>query len=479
MMLWNKHQGSNEVKPKNKTFSIIIGIIIIMLICVFALVIHKSKLDKLKDIIINQGDIQQAREIFESMDKKEKAINMFEELIADSIEKYNNSGDAIYYEVAIDIIETIMKIYSDNKIGDQYEFLISLKASKDNYSYAKEYELKGEYKNAICAYDSVIEQDFLYNDAVEKRQQLYEVYKKDTFALVDINVQEGDFLKALESLIDIYCIDTNIESAFVYDLVEAINTGIINDYDIKNKIVEVCDMAVKEYQNRADILEQQGEYLLAADYIILALNFVSENQEYYIQEKERLYDKYFHQVVEQAEAVCINVATDYIYALEILEPIYNQYPNEAVIAETYQYYLSFIPLSLCDTEPDEKSVWFPNVERNIVDNKGNVYEQGYKMGGIYLGDADWYLYGSYDTLTGVVAPGKNNVSSAPKAEVIIYGDGVILWEKANISQADEPYNFTVNISGVNDLKIYMSGGSAPFEVLSIIVADLEVQRTTK
>lgn len=61
-------------------------------------------------------------------------------------------------------------------------------------------------------------------------------------------------------------------------------------------------------------------------------------------------------------------------------------------------------------------------------------------------------------------------------EIILYGDGNVLWAKKGIDASTAPENISVDVTGVDVLQIYMEGGSGPLKFCSVMVADFVVQK---
>ena len=63
--------------------------------------------------------------------------------------------------------------------------------------------------------------------------------------------------------------------------------------------------------------------------------------------------------------------------------------------------------------------------------------------------------------------------------VIIYGDDEVLWSQEHMDGATKPVEVKIDISNVDVLEIYMSGGSAPLVSVPVCVSDPVVQRINK
>ena len=98
----------------------------------------------------------------------------------------------------------------------------------------------------------------------------------------------------------------------------------------------------------------------------------------------------------------------------------------------------------------------------VTDNMGNTYNKAIKV----FSDeksATYDIGGKYSLLSGTVAVTKadqdNDFDRNKRGYIRIYGDGNLLWEDADLNTATKPYDMSVDITGVTDLKVEMSGFS--------------------
>ena len=86
----------------------------------------------------------------------------------------------------------------------------------------------------------------------------------------------------------------------------------------------------------------------------------------------------------------------------------------------------------------------------------------------------------YSTLTGTLAVTKADsgpLDSEQNGYVRIYGDDVLLWEDCTLNSYTKPYDFSVDITGVTDLKITANGYSANlgWDYLAVILENVSLQ----
>ena len=104
---------------------------------------------------------------------------------------------------------------------------------------------------------------------------------------------------------------------------------------------------------------------------------------------------------------------------------------------------------------------------NAGDILGNRYERAIagSWGGDYRNEGNYYLWGEYTTLTGMVVRGEGtnpdtDLSNPSRTDLTlrIMGDGVLLYESASVTLAgNEMQMFTLDVSGVNVLNVSMLG----------------------
>ena len=118
-----------------------------------------------------------------------------------------------------------------------------------------------------------------------------------------------------------------------------------------------------------------------------------------------------------------------------------------------------------------------SVSRIISDNMGNEHTNAF-VGYSRVYSAVYDIGGKYTTLLGTVAVTKtnqdNDYARDKRGYLKIYGDDVLLWEDSSISSSTKPYEMSVDISGVTDLRIEICGFSVNlmYDCLAVIFDDV-------
>ena len=117
----------------------------------------------------------------------------------------------------------------------------------------------------------------------------------------------------------------------------------------------------------------------------------------------------------------------------------------------------------------------------LTDTMGNKYSSGLRG---YMSPADpikydmdcfciWDIGGKYKTLTATGIIRAKDKGSKYEGSYKIYGDGRLLYSKDSIGCMTKPYQITIDISGVTDLKIEMYGnGNMGTSGINSVLADV-------
>ena len=126
------------------------------------------------------------------------------------------------------------------------------------------------------------------------------------------------------------------------------------------------------------------------------------------------------------------------------------------------------------------------IERyGLTDTLGNKYKSGLR-GYMAPGDTSkynidcysiWDIGGEYRTLTATGIIRKKDCGSKYEGSYKIYGDGRLLYSRDGIGSMTKPYQITIDISGVTDLKIEMYGnGNMGTNGINSVLADVMLHR---
>ena len=241
---------------------------------------------------------------------------------------------------------------------------------------------------------------------------------------------------------------------------------------------EKYEQAIQAYResviSQADKLAENEDYVSIMSLLNEALQFLQEDGT--LQEAERFYSTRFEEAV-LADAKAAFTTGGYENALDILRQRYAQMRfTSSAIEEAIAYYESYAPVSLADIEPYYQTTWFPSVSREVKDNFGNVYDWAFIVGGAFSDSATYSVKKNYTTLSATVAVPNGNYSADMNGTVTISGDGRILWQKTGIDALTKPESFTVDISGVEDLTIELSGDLYALSSVAVMIADVTIQK---
>jgi len=180
---------------------------------------------------------------------------------------------------------------------------------------------------------------------------------------------------------------------------------------------------------------------------------------------------YVNEAIEQAETAFANNC-DYESALKIIKQAQQRFPVDTDLKEKEEYYKLFIPVSIFTITPNPQGSAKLSVYQNEKDTMGNNYEKSL----VY--DASWDramsltydIEKKYNLLTGIGAITRNTDVIHSRC-IKIYGDGLLLYSKADITYETKPFTISADITGVTDLKIEING--------QMMFANIELQRTVK
>lgn len=455
---------------------LVILVICILLVGIFAGKSLFSSANRMSNAI-KSGDADKISKIYISA--KPGEIPLIEEKMRQAAENiYDEYNQGKYSE---DAAEEVLNLFADltgksifSEINDQFT---SLKESKNAFSMAQVKE-KTQKEEALEAYMQVIKEDTYYEEA---QSEIVKIQNE----IISEGIENADELIKNEEYETAYDILDQLVKKYIGESMQSFMSNKQNESEIyqrlNEKIDEVCSLAISYYDNQINECEKDEKYL---DAIALAEEetlFDYDKQLNLDDKIEYLYTEYFNMYISQAEAVFIDPEVNYTDALEILQPIREQYPDQTILEEKCRYYESFEPVSLLQVEPyDEGTWWNGSGTAEITDNTGIVRKPGFWMGGIYLGGAYWRVDKQYDVFKAVVCvPAGYQNDLGCNGRVIIYGDDEVLWSQEHMDGATKPVEVKIDISNVDVLEIYMSGGSAPLVSVPVCVSDPVVQRINK
>jgi len=191
---------------------------------------------------------------------------------------------------------------------------------------------------------------------------------------------------------------------------------------------------------------------------------------------------FIKEAIEQAEKAFGN-NLDYEAALKIIKQAQQKYPTDPDLKAKEDYYMLFVPVSIFDLNPFTTGRFILDVWYNQKDTMGNIYEKSFRayMGALDGGQSSTYDIGKkFNVLKGKVSIFEGTGSSPDTGYIKVYGDGKLIYSKTDFIGATKPFDISIDITGVTDLKIEMSAdGNMGWSGLSILFSDVTLQRTVK
>lgn len=440
----------------------------IMLICVFAVTTLTGCGDPIDSFTneVMDGNYDKAVEIFRSeimgnSTAENTAITFLQNFIDESWSKY--IAGTIADEAFLDQLTTVQKIDEIlnvvSGLGNLESQYPLVKASKDSYSIGVTYMDEGNYENAIDAFSQVIPEDTAnYDNAQQNITEATNAYEEGIIASARQFAASGDFDEA------VFCIT------------EAQN--VIGSTQNLEKCLE--ELYTQEYR------ENISEAYTRNDYVTVINEYCTARNNAYVvvdSEMTRMYSssvtEYIASAKNQAEEE-FGDDKNYTDAITFLQSSLIEVSEDSAVVEAIEdaiaEYQEYIPVSLTSLEYTQKGryikvggVYGDNSKdvNNIQYERDNIIcASGGSLNSQYASSDDeasvlYYLNLNYSTLSGLIYRPYSSLSCDfewTPATVKIYGDDILLYESPSITQETyDTIEFTVDVTGVRNLKIVMRG----------------------
>lgn len=194
--------------------------------------------------------------------------------------------------------------------------------------------------------------------------------------------------------------------------------------------------------------------------------------------KLKTVEKDYVQKIKTEAAEAFTDYSAYEQALALVNAALAVYPQQQELEAEKEYYKSFAPTRLCSLK--EYSNTNVEVEATYEDAKGTEHADVIGITSMFInsgkGEVVYVLDGKYNTLTFTVFGVDVNYSYETAVSVRDYSTGdydtsEILYRDEALNCAALPFEVTVDVSGVELLRVYVELGSA--------VSDATLQRTEK
>lgn len=270
----------------------------------------------------------------------------------------------------------------------------------------------------------------------------YTAYRSSVLEQVDSYVLDDQYELALEYL-------NGIQSKFP-------NDAVLQDSYSTTRSAYYAEVR-SEAIGQADNYVADNDYANAIKTINTALNKIGEDEE--LSARLTIYTNTFKDnIMQQIDSVYAESGYDAVITL--LKNAISVLPEDSSLKQEYSLWISRSPVSLTDLEYYSKSGTIQtNFSLDCKDNFGTSYPScisPYDSGTPYI---EYFLGGEYAKFSGVlyVTSHAKSINSSHYnwgiATVSIYGDDALLYTHTGFSPKDNPLEITVDISGVDFLKI--------------------------
>ena len=388
------------------------------------------------------GTGRESDRLIEYIDSREfgKAYDYYQDKIADSVneidvidefqKQMDDRYDAIIDEFNSGDINKSSMEKLDRMLDSMMEIALSTeKHSEFVYKYTELYQSKtayeeGEknmeskdYAGAVTNFASVISTDNNYDKA----------QKEKTNAIKKLVDGCGDYDKAISTL-------ENYEEMLSSSEYES----------LKKSIMQYVIDSINEQINQ-DI--ESGDYKKAKSYVEEMLEKYPDNSDIsYIY--EGIEDYYRSASIDRAKKYYD--AKEYSKAASTIKAVKDVLGDEdQELNELYKEYHSYAGVYL-----DEMDVFYKTgglyTNYELEDNTGGIHKHACIL---RTGEAQYLLNGMYSSMDGVLAVGDDSKSTQENVYYEIYGDDTLLYTSETFTGGVLPQNFSINVSGVNILKI--------------------------
>ncbi len=213
---------------------------------------------------------------------------------------------------------------------------------------------------------------------------------------------------------------------------------------LEDAVLANADESIKQYFSEMDF---DGAKNYLSD---LMNNFSYDDLE---KKSNSLKDDYINYILEETKKLADG--GDYEKAVDMVYPVLQANEDNDDLMKAYNEYRAYTPIYITAMEymasDGESTPYNPN-----KDNVGTVYDSGLYIDG--WGEKEFYeifyTNGRYKTFSGTVAVAAEQKDDAETKYFEVWGDGVHLYSSSTLGKGSLPEQFSVDISGVQQLKIW-------------------------
>lgn len=388
--------------------------------------------------MLEEGKVEEAKEYYDDnlagdASETSKAYEASKKEIDNIVSEYYNN--TILYDDAVEKLNIYSEFYIEN-VKEAEEKIDTLKASRDAFQNAETAYNEQNYQKAYEEYQKVIIEDENYEEARRRMAESYNVVYQQIKDTAAQKASEGKLLDAVD---------------YLSEQLMSLNTE--DRETVTEEIQKYKEQyAEQQWEQIKEIEDYEQKYTA-----IFQLEEEVGNIEALRKMKEELDADYEDYMIAQVNSVLetrnLENAMQLIYAAE------KHIAGSVEIQKLKDSIKDYNPVSILDLEPYAIGGFDLGKDTEAEDNMGNTYETA--LVGYMDDDDDQYniydIGGKYNILTGTVCITKRSIGTKRTGYIKIYGDDVLLWADNNITANTKPYDISVNISGVTDLKIEMCG----------------------
>lgn len=364
------------------------------------------------------------------------------------------------------------------------------------------YIAKNEFEPAFELIDEAQEQLPEDTGLQTAYDNVYSAWKDSVFVLADNYAADGQYEEAVKHLQDAkegYADDMELQAAYekaysvwkAFVLEQAAGKqqeevltylgNIIMDYPDDTDLQAAFNSTQAAYQGavRGNALQEADNYAASGDYA-QAITVIKKALEKNVQDRELaakldVYEEiYKNEILGQMST--IYGTNGYEGIMSLLAEAIKILPDDEDLLREYKLWESRKPILLTEIEEYSKDgVDCNGSSGNNTDNYGTSYLSYIVDSSGYIGSKhyiEYYLGGEYSIFKASVYVTEHSQGySTDEAAILIYGDDELLFSYSDISSKDKPKEISVDISGVEFLKIKFSNCIFPRGIAKVGLAN--------
>lgn len=339
--------------------------------------------------------------------------------------------------------------------------------AKKTYSAAVQQAKNGEYDAAITTLNSIDTGWSNYQKVDKEKAEIVKFKLKDILPSYQSAGNYEGILSLITASVDDVSVDTELNSIYNDALTQY--RGIViaqadslvsaGDYGGAADTLEKAAYASGsdfELVKRAALMKAQaatmnGDYVSAINLINDKIDVVGGDGD--VQSALSNCQQAYKQAII-AQAYDIYNTSGYASALEVINGALTIIPDDSELLAEKDAYVACSPVDLTTLESydDDGAITIAHGETDIF---GNQYDSAICGGSVLHHEkASYYIDGQYNLITGTIYVSDSQKGNSGTNYYRIYGDDALLYS-ASMTSSDLPIYFTVNITGVKDLRIEM------------------------